>query len=63
MSVVAASDDVTPSPKSSQKKDGNDIVLIPQPSDDPEDPLVSTHAFEKLQWLGVDSAEPRLTVV
>jgi hypothetical protein len=45
MSILAASDDVPPSPKpakSTQKKDGNNIVLIPQPSDDPEDPLVST---------------------
>lgn len=29
------------SPEMAQKTDGKDVVLIPQPSDDPEDPLVS----------------------
>ena len=28
-------------PKITHKKNGNNIVLIPQPSDDPQDPLVS----------------------
>lgn len=36
--VVASA---TASPKTTAKKGGNVIVLIPQPSDDPEDPLVS----------------------
>ena len=49
MSVLEATDDVlSPSKdvKSAQKKDGNDVVLIPQPSDDPEDPLVSTAYYQ-----------------
>lgn len=39
-------------PPSTEKTDGpplkcnkNGIVLVPQPSDDPEDPLVSAHKF------------------
>lgn len=29
------------------KKDRNGIVLIPQPSDDPEDPLVRIHSDQR----------------
>jgi len=29
--------------KIAHKKSGKDVVLIPQPSDDPEDPLVSSN--------------------
>ena len=31
------------SPKVTQTKNGQTIVLVPQPNDDPEDPLVSLH--------------------
>lgn len=44
---VSESDDVLHEPatidlKTTKMKGGNDFVLIPQPSDDEDDPLVST---------------------
>lgn len=39
------------SPKVTQRKNGQTIVLVPQPNDDPEDPLVRTNlqSFEGLR--------------
>lgn len=52
MSGLEASKEVpssTEALKSAQKKDGNNVVLIPQPSDDPEDPLVRISSTEQSQ--------------
>lgn len=37
---------VSESPKMIKGKNGDAVILIPQPTDDPEDPLVSVHIFD-----------------
>jgi hypothetical protein len=52
MSILEESKEVASSAeavKSAQKKDHSNVVLIPQPSDDPEDPLVSTPSTKRPQ--------------
>jgi hypothetical protein len=53
---VLASDETSPERlKSKQMKNGKGVVLIPQPSDDPEDPLVSKSFEERFNFSGNDS--------
>lgn len=37
-----------PSSSNGLKRSANDIALVPQPSDDPKDPLVSVHKIRLL---------------
>lgn len=43
---LQTSEDGSPEPTVTEKTDGKDFILIPQPSDDTEDPLVRRRASQ-----------------